>query len=275
MVCVFLWWTVSVCPSNSVCTHREHCLLSLFNRIGTGQMGYVGAMHRKSRRQDPLLLSPTASLPQSKCLSLSQRLWVYPAVTKHCQECTSISSSPLFFYHLLSFPTLSSRTLLLLLSYNYPRYIYTPLTIMSCPIQSIHLLLFSASTLISHHRPISSIHLSSFSIGFGPILSDPIIPSYLILSYPILFIFLFFHSYSCHIIYHIIYHIYFIISYSVPILSYPILSLSYSYSFQFFYSILSCLLYPVLSIFLFFPIMSCLIVLYFILYYTIISHSIL
>lgn len=46
------------------CAHPKHCHLSLFDRMGIGQMGYVGAMHRKSRRQDPLLLSPTASLPQ-------------------------------------------------------------------------------------------------------------------------------------------------------------------------------------------------------------------
>lgn len=117
---------------------------------------------------------------------------------------------------------------------------------MSYPIQSIHLLLFSESTLISHHRPISSIHLSSFSIGFGPILSDPIIPSYLILSYPILFIFLFIliHVISYHIFYHILFCFYSFLSYPVPFI-FLFFSILLFYSFL---STLPCLIrIPALS----------------------------
>lgn len=97
MVCVFLWWTVSVCPLNSVCTHREHCLLSLFKRMGTGQMGYMGAMHRKSRRQDPLLFSP------AHCLSLSQRLSCHQTFSGIL--CSSIIFYPLLYYVIPYYPT--------------------------------------------------------------------------------------------------------------------------------------------------------------------------
>lgn len=264
MVCVFLWWTVSVCPSNSVCTHSEHCLLSLFIRTGTGQMGYVGAMHRKSRRQDPLLLSPTASLPQSKCLSLSQRLWVYPAVTKHCQECTSISSSPLFFYHLLSFPTRSSRTLLLLLSYYYHIYTFN-YYVLSYPIHP-------SSTFLSIYSYISSSSYIIYSplFFFDRIRSYPIGSYHPVLSYPILShpIHIPIHSYSCHIISYIL-------SYPILFLFFPILSCPFHIpilfnSFILFFPVYSTLSYPYSCSFL-----SCPVLFHYILYYIIISHPVL
>lgn len=66
MICVFCDAPSLYVHQILVCTHPEDCLLCSFDRMGMGmgQMGYVGAMLRKSRRQDPLLLSPAASLPQ-------------------------------------------------------------------------------------------------------------------------------------------------------------------------------------------------------------------
>jgi len=184
---------VCFCDEPSLSVHQivfvltvNTVLLSLFKRMGTGQMGYVGAMHRKSRRQDPLLLSRAASLPQSQSEAVG-----LPSCN---QTFSGMLGSSIYFSH--------------------------------------------------HYFLISSIHLSCSSIGFCPILSDPINPSYsysfipfhimsYIITYPIISLSYHIISYPIHILilsyYFLSYPILFIpvhpaLFYPYPILSYSILS---------------------------------------------------
>lgn len=111
----YILWSVCFCDEPSLSVHQIVFVLTV-NTVfspylkgwGQGRWG-TWVLCTESH----VGKTPSSFLPLPHCLSLSQRLWVYPAVTKYFQESSVLLSS-----FILS-STMSSHTILLLQSYNY------------------------------------------------------------------------------------------------------------------------------------------------------------